>query len=490
MPDRPNILWYCTDQQRFDTIGSLNNPHIQTPRLDAFMNQATTFTHAFCQSTICTPSRASFLTGQYPSAVHVNRNGGDFYPPEFAHRLLPRRLADSGYECGLVGKLHLAGAGRGQEPRVQDGYTYFQYSHSHKGPLDAGHDYADWMRGQGGEPAELMEGLSPDTYRDGAKVKSFGGLYEPTEGDDNIPPHLHQSHWCTVKSKEFISRNRHDDQPWLLSVNPFDPHPPFDAPWDYYRRYDPDTLPGSHFEDGDLEHQQKLVDAGVDFQSKPQHPDAWQDKKIQASYYASIELLDEEFGNLLDFLDDTGQRENTIIIFTSDHGESLADHGLILKGCRLMEGMVRVPLMISWPGHFQQDVVSDALVELMDIAPTLYEAAGEEIPYWVQGRSLTGILTGDAPKDEHRDFVRTEFYGAIDHPDGTHATMYRDHRWKLIMFHGKDLYELYDLENDPWEHNDLSDDPDHQAIKWDLIRKNFDATVFAHPIGPPRSMPF
>jgi len=146
--------------------------------------------------------------------------------------------------------------------------------------------------------------------------------------------------------------------------------------------------------------------------------------------------------------------------------------------------------MISWPGHFQQDVVSDALVELMDIAPTLYEAAGEDIPYWVQGRSLTPILTGDAPKDEHRDFVRTEFYGAIDHADGTHATMYRDRRWKLIMFHGKDLYELYDLENDPWEHSDLSDDPDHQEIKWDLIRKNFDATVFAHPIGPPRSMPF
>lgn len=490
MGNRPNILWYCSDQQRFDTIGALNNPDIHTPTLDSFMNEATTFTHAFCQSPICTPSRASFLTGQYPSAVHVNRNGGDYFPSEFAERLLPHRLARSGYDCGLVGKLHLAGAGRGRELRVDDGYSYFQYSHSHKGPRVAGHDYADWLRQQGIEPELLMEGQSPGTYRDGAKVKSFGGLYEPSAAKDNIPPHLHQTHWCTEKSIEFISRNRFENQPWMLSVNPFDPHPPFDAPWEYYRRYDHDDLPGSHFQEGDLDHQEKLVRAGIDFQSKPQLPEEWGHKKLQASYYAMVEFLDDEFGRLLDYLDDIGERENTIVIYTSDHGESLGDHGLILKGCRMMEGMVRVPLLISWPERFQKGVISDALVELIDLVPTLYESTNEQIPYWVQGRSLTPILTGAASKDQHRDFVRTEFFGAIDHPDQSHATMYRNQRWKLVSYHGKDLFELYDLEEDPWEHNDLSEDSRYQSIKWDLVRRNADATVFAHPAGPPRTMPF
>ena len=281
MNDRPNILWYCSDQQRFDTIGALGNPHINTPRLDAFMKEAVTFTHAFCQSPICTPSRASFLTGMYPSAVAVNGNGNEFFPEHYADRLITHRLARAGYDCGLVGKLHLSSAGRGRENRVDDGYRYFQYSHSHKGADSSGHDYAEWFREREAKPEELMAEYDPANYRDGATVKGFGGLFEPTSEQDNIPPHLHQTHWCTDKSIEFIDKNRREDQPWLLSINPFDPHPPYDAPWEYYRRYDPASLPGGHFADSDLDHQQKLVDAGVDFQSKPQHPDVWEDKKNQ-----------------------------------------------------------------------------------------------------------------------------------------------------------------------------------------------------------------
>ncbi|MDP6358975.1 MAG: sulfatase-like hydrolase/transferase, partial [Planctomycetota bacterium] len=296
--------------------------------------------------------------------------------------------------------------------------------------------------------------------------------------------------WCTEKSIEFVDDQRGDGQPWLLSVNPFDPHPPYDAPWEYYRRHDPDSLPGAHFEESDLEHQQKLVNAGIDFQSKPIHPEEREDKKIQASYYGTIEQIDHEFGRLLDHLEATGQRENTIIIFTSDHGESLNDHGHILKGCRFFEGLVRVPLMISWPGRFPEGVVSDALVELLDLVPTLYESLGMKIPFYVQGKSLAPLMKGESPLHVHREYVRTEFFGAIAHPDQTHATMYRDRKWKFINYHGKDLFELYDLENDPWEHHDLSEEPDHQSIKWDLMRRSFDAMVAAKPPAPERVMPF
>ena len=494
MKKRPNILWYCSDQQRFDTIGALGNPHAHTPRLDHFMENSVAYTHTYCQAPICTPSRASFLTGCYPSTLGVNGNGNEFFPKHYENRLIGNVLAKAGYDCGLVGKLHLASpmGGGGIENRVQDGYRYFQYSHHSKGPDEYGHEYAEWMKNQEVDLFQIMPEKKPaEDYRLGAKLKSHSGLYEPNPEEDNIPPHLHQTHWCTEKAKEFIRLNRHEDQPWMLSINAFDPHPPFDAPWEYYKRYNPEELPGAHFKETDLVHQKKLQDAGVDFQSEVKHPEERNHKKIQASYYAMIEQIDYEFGRLLDYLESIGELENTLVIFMSDHGEALNDHGLIAKGCRLYEGSVRVPLIISFPAQFQKNVVSPALVEMMDLVPTIYELLGLDIPFYMQGKSLLPLLKGDTPADKHRDFVRTEFFGAIDFPDQTHATMYRDERWKLIWYHRKNnLCELYDLQNDPWEHNDLSEDKEHQSVKLELILKCFDESAYIHQPDPPRVHPF
>ena len=400
MASRPNILWYCTDQQRFDTIAALGNEHIRTPNLDRFVSESATFTHAFCQSPICTPSRASFLTGMYPSAVGVNGNGFRSFPRHYEDRLISKVLHDKGYDCGLIGKLHLASAFLRREERVNDGYDYFQYSHDHKGGNERGNEYVEWIKAQGIDHDSFLERrmiASLEDYRNAGSEPGFGGFSEPTADRDNVPPHLHQTRWCTEKAIDFIQRNREPDKPWLLSINPFDPHPPFDAPLEYYRRYDPDTLPGAHFRDGDIEHQNRLTAADIDFQTRAQHPETLNHKKIQASYYAMIEFLDEEFGRLLDYLDRTGQRENTIIIFMSDHGETLGDHGLLLKGCRFYEGLVRVPLMISWPGHIQPQV-TDELIELLDIVPTLYDLIGMEAPPWVQGRSAASWICGGALK--------------------------------------------------------------------------------------------
>ena len=124
---KPNILWICTDQQRFDTIASLENPHIRTPRIDGLVASGLAFTHAYCQSPICTPSRSSFLTGMYPSSVHGCANGNDYW--DDSAPLVTRLLADAGYDCGLAGKLHLAGAHGRVEPRGDDGYRVFKWSH-------------------------------------------------------------------------------------------------------------------------------------------------------------------------------------------------------------------------------------------------------------------------------------------------------------------------------------------------------------------------
>lgn len=482
MEKRPNILWYCTDQQRFDTIGALGNPHIHTPRLNEFVQQSVSFTHAYCQSPICTPSRASFMTGMYPSAISVTGNGNPVFPQYYEDRLISHVLAQEGYDCGLIGKLHLASAFDGQEHRVSDGYRYFQYSHDHGKPNAFGHEYADWLREQGEDLGELLrQRVVVQKLK-----KNTGQFPEPTPNCDNIPPHLHQTYWCTEKTIEFIQKNRRKNQPWMLNINPFDPHPGFDAPWEYYRRYDPETLPGPYFQESDIPFQAKLTDAGIDFQSQAKHPLEFDDKQIQASYYAMIELVDHEFGRILNYLDTEGLRENTIVIFTSDHGESLGDHGLLYKGCRFYEGLARVPLIISWPTHFLQNVQSHDLVELLDIVPTLYDVLDIDIPYYIQGRSLTPLLHGGIFAYEHREAVRCEFFGALATPDQTHATMYRDRRWKLVVYHQKNICELYDLDSDPWEHNDLSEHADFQDIKWELMQKSFDATVYAHPQMIPR----
>lgn len=486
---RPNILWYCTDQQRFDTIAALKNSSINTPNIRRLRNIGTTFTHAFAQAPVCTPSRASFLTGMYPSALGVNQNGVPSFPDHYADRLIPRRLADEGYMCGLVGKLHIASAAGGQEPRVNDGYEVFEYSHDHKGPNLPGNDYARWLRELGLDPVGILEPpIASSTYQEGANSQSFGGLKEPTKNKDNIPSEVHQTRWCTEKSLEFLEKAKNQERPWLLSVNPFDPHPPYDPPWEYYRRYNADQMDGPHFGEHDIEQQKKLEAAGVDFQSKAREISDAEAKRIQATYYAMIEQIDFEFGRILDWLDENDLTQNTIIIFMSDHGEMLGDHGLILKGCRFYEGLIRVPLIISYPGTYQQGIVSDELVELIDLAPTIHETIGLDIPYYIQGLSLHSLLKGD--REHHRDAVRAESYGCIDFPDQTHATMYRDDKWKLVSYHGKNIHELYNIDKDPWELTNLSEDPRHQEILHELIIRSFDATVASHVPDLPRVAPY
>lgn len=465
---RPNILWFCTDQQRFDTIHALGNPHIHTPNLDRLVAEGVAFTHAFCQSPICTPSRASFLSGRYPSTIHACMNGNEVWGE--GAPLVTKLLADTGYDCGLAGKLHLAGACEREEPRPQeDGYRVFQWSHDPADRYPSGHAYADWLAIQGYTLRDLRE--------------------DPA----SIPPELHQTTWCTERAIDFITEKRRTG-PWLMSVNVFDPHAPFDPPQEYRDRYQPDKVPGPLFRESDL-----TTQAGIpgDFQNPARVPAQFNAQEVIAAYYAMIELIDENIGRLLDTLEETGQRENTVIVFNSDHGEMLGDHGLLLKGCRFYEGLVRVPLILSWPGHFEAGLVSDALVELIDIAPTLLGLAGTSVPAGMQGRSLLPILRGEVSPHQQRAFVRCEYYRALN-PDipernqyeGSYATMYRDNRYKIVVYHGHMQGELYDLQEDPGEFDNRWDDPAYGEIRFDLMRRNFDALAFAIDTGPPQTRPF
>jgi arylsulfatase A-like enzyme len=416
--------------------------------------------------------------------VHVNRNGNETFPDR--PRLVTRILADAGYDCGLIGKLHLTSAYRRVESRTDDGYRFFKWSHAPRDNWPQGHDYADWVRAQGENLTEL--------------TRSF----------DGVPVPLHQTTWASERAIEFITEPR--DGPWLLSINVYDPHPPFNPPLAYREMFDPATMPDPLFRDSDLDAQQRL--AILDFQSKVRRPeeldihdpvvpvaqehgyrageqgrgprDAW---TLKAWYYAMIKLIDDQFARILACLRDSGQLENTVVIFSTDHGESLGDHGLIEKGCRFYEGLVHVPLVISWPGSFKQGLRSQALVELQDQAPSILELAGLAVPETMQGRSLLPILRGEIDAGFHRQFVRSEYYDAIWMDDASYGTMYFDGRYKLITYHNHDLGELYDLADDPGEFDNLWDDRECVELKMRLLKRSFDASMqatdqYCRRIGP------
>ena len=480
---QPNILWICTDQQRYDTIGALGNAHVSTPNIDSLAREGVAFTRAYCQAPICTPSRASFLTGMYPSAIRVNRNGNPAFP--VFPPLISRRLADIGYTCGLIGKLHLSSAYGRVEARADDGYSYWQYSHAPRDDWASGHDYADWVREQGADLGEL--------------VKDAAGLQAA----------LHQTTFCAEKTIEFMRAEA--DRPWFASVNIYDPHPPFNPPQAYRELFDPAAVNAPLFRESDLSQQAKL--AAVDFQSEARRPDdldipspilpqspgpslieaetagARDARTLIAAYYAMIKLIDDQLGRILAALDASGQRDNTLIIFTSDHGETLGDHGLIQKGCRFYEGLVRVPLIFAWRGKFAAGLRSEALVELTDIAPTLLEICGLPAPDYMTGKSLLPILSGEHPPQRHRDFVRCEYIDALDLPGGSAATMFFDGRYKFIRYHNHDLGELYDLQEDPGEFCDLWESAAHQRVKAGLALRSLDAAVMSQYHGPPRRGP-
>ena len=479
MADKPmNIVWFCTDQQRWDTIHALGNPYIKTPNIDKFIEEGVAFTRAYTQAPICSPSRSCFLTGRYPRTTKTMANGNEFYSKD--EKLVTRLLADEGYTCGLSGKLHLTSAQGKMETRTDDGYTYMQWSEHPNNDWPKGvNAYQNWLEEKGVKWEDIYGGEYPSMSQwPPVRNPNFTGK---TVG---VPAEYHQTTWCVEKAIEFMEEARKKGGPWLISLNPYDPHPPLDPPQAYKDRLKIEDMPLPLWEDGELDnkppHQQKdFYQGGQDGQAEPFPSLTDMDKRERfRDYYAEIELVDDQFGRLLKYLDDIGERENTLVIFMSDHGEMNGDHGLYWKGAYFYEALVHVPLIMSCPSKILKGIKSDVLVELVDIAPTIMELAGYEVPYYMQGKSLVPILTGKQDSHHHKDAVYCEYYRGLK---GTHeeifATMYFDGRYKIVNYHGKDYGELYDHETDPQEFHNLWDKPECAALKAELIKKNFDSAI-------------
>ncbi len=442
----PNILWVCPDSVRYDTIQGLNNDYIHTPNLRKFMEQSVTFTHAVVQNPVCSPSRASFLTGRYPHTTGLRANGQRIRSSE---RLVTRMLADYDYACGLVGKLHLSpGCGGEPENRIDDGYsqTYFSLDLEDRPP--ARNLWLEWLHKQG-----IQWPKHPPN--------------EPAWGVP-IESKYSQTAWCAHTTIEFMKRQRNLG-PWLMSDNAFQPHHPFWPVKEYLDRYDPAKLPSPAYQEGELEtkslyqrvdHQGAYGGTGLSFAKT----DDLTHRKITAAYYAMIEEADFYLGKMLDALEATGQAENTIVIYHSDHGELLGDHGMYNKGPHFYEPSIRVPLIIRWPGHYKAGLRCDALVEMADLAPTLLEACDIPISPGVQGKSLTKLLRGETT--DHRESVYCEYYDSCAfYNPAPMATMVRTASHKLITYHSLNFSELYDLETDPHEFKNLWNEPSARDVR-------------------------
>lgn len=470
MKKRPNILWLCADQQRYDTIHALGNDHIDTPYLDRLCREGVAFTNAYCQNPVCTPSRASFLTGKYPSAINANILGGANNPEHCT--LITKALADSGYCCGNIGKLHISAAWEGFENRCDDGYSVFIYSLSPGHDLESGcNEYKTWLEEKGVDWHDLMVGDGKRNYY----------WYR-----EDAPEELRQTAWCAEKAIEFIKE--HDGEtPWLLTVNCFDPHPPYDAPAHLVEKYLARNIPDPIFNDSDYALGEQLKT--IYHQSKGVNAPNDQVRRERASYYGMCELVDAHFGRMIDALDEMGIREDTVIIFTSDHGEMLGDHGLTHKGCRFYEGAVHVPLLFSCPGRFASGKRVEGITELTDIAPTIAELCGIEFPD-THGNSLVKALSEDGGEGIEREYVRCEYYQSCrggKNPTQSYATMLRDRRYKIVVYHGVEAGELYDMIEDPCEEHNLWDLPEYAELRFKLLKKSFDVAAVVQRPGQVRN---
>lgn len=459
---KPNILWICTDQQRFDTLGCYGNREVNTPSIDRLAGRGVLFENAFCQSTVCTPSRASFLTGRYPRTTRCRQNGQNIPADE---KLITKLLADAGYACGLAGKLHISACNPSAAPvaerRIDDGYAQFHWSHD-PSPQWPTNEYRQWLQARG------------KSFLQTRCAESEHVRFGPDAED-------HQTTWCAEKAIEFMESMQGFKMPWLFSVNLFDPHHPFDPPKDYYERYlaRMNDMPPPNYREGELD--------GKSYFQQYDHRGAYgnprnlpftgmneQDHRaLRAAYWAMVELIDEQVGRMLEALERTGQADNTIVIFMSDHGELLGDHGIYLKGPHFYEPSVKVPLIVSLPGKIRRNVRIRSLTELVDLAPTLMEAAGLPVYPGMQGKSLWTLLTDETAEDAHREDVYCEYYNANFKQGGigAFATMVRTERYKLVQYHRRGEGELYDLHSDPGESTNLWQADDYRGVKLAMFER-------------------
>ncbi len=369
---RPNILHIFVDQQRFDTIGALNNPVIRTPNLDRLVRMGTAFTNAYTPSPVCIAARCATIHGQYPAHTSCYENTP---MPTDNRRSFMDALAAGGYRTHGIGKCHFS-----PDPFALRGFLSREIQEEGLGkPLDK-LPYLAHLQAKGYRHLLEPNGIRGEMYY----------IPQPSQ----LPPEDHPSQWIGDRSVHFINEQANRPDRWYLFASFIHPHPPFAPPNPWHKLYRPDQMPLPNRPDA-FESLQTLVNR---CQNRYKYRDNGFDlnlvRAIKAYYYACISFVDFQVGRLLDALEQTGQIDQTLIVFTADHGEHLGDYQCFGKRS-MHDSCARIPLIVAQPGRFAAGQVCDEPVSLIDIAPTFLAASGTAIrSHALDGLDLHQVAAG------------------------------------------------------------------------------------------------
>jgi choline-sulfatase len=440
-PRRPNVLWIVADDLAPYTVGAYGCTRVKTPNIDRLAAEGLRFDRAYCNSPVCTASRAAFITGRYPRTVGVTQLKTPL--PE-TEQTLATLLKRAGYDTAAIGKMHFNS----------------QLRHGFDLRLDLP-DHQAYLKEKGKKPlpdgVEVQPPWKP--FKDPAAVWLNSACRPFGAADADMP-----GTFFAERAAQYLADR--GGRPFFLMVSFYEPHSPFHFPVEYRGRHRPDeyAVPKAGPED--------------DWQIPAIFRDLTDREKqgIIAAYHTSVEFLVRNVGLVLDALKKAGRDRDTVVVFVGDHGYMLGQHGRFEKHC-CFEPAVRAPLVVRWPGHVKPGRTTEALTEFIDIVPTLLEACGRPIPEAVQGKSLAGVL-GDM-KAAHRDHVIAEY-------SENEEAMIRTDRWKLIYSTGRrqreDGYatgkplpgrtvQLYDEMNDPDELTNLAKRPEQAKRVEELTAK-------------------
>lgn len=439
---RPNMVFILIDDLRADTFGYANHPFVETPHIDALAAGGLRFRNAFVTSSLCSPARASFLTGQY---MHTHRvvDNADLMPagtPTF-----PPQLQHAGYETAFIGKWHMGGSTAAPRP---------------------GFDHWVSFRGQG-------------TYAPDGQTINVNGK--------EVPRQKYMTDELTDYSVEWL-QSRTEEKPFLLYLAHKGVHGLYDpAPRhrDRYRLARYEIPQRQRHEEPMWVRDQRNSWHGVEF---PYHGRSGQTVPEMYRHYCEMILsIDDSVGRIMEALRDARLDQNTLVIFTSDGGHLWGEHGLIDKRCAYEES-IRIPLIANWPNRIAPGNSCDAIVANIDVAPTLLELAGLPIPESIDGRSLTSLLQQPSDVSDWRKALLYEYYWEPSFPQTPTTFALRSFPFKLIQYHGIwDTDELYNLEKDPHETRNLIRDPAHQQLvrqmRAELHRRLAESNGLVIPLG-------
>jgi arylsulfatase A-like enzyme len=430
MGGRPNVLIVHADQHRFDCLGAYGNPDLRTPNIDSLAADGVLFGESFCAFPVCTPSRYSLLSGLYVHQ-HLGWTNRCTLPSGLA--TFPRILRDAGYRTKAVGKMHFT-------PTYLDVGFQEMVLAEQDGPGRHDDDYHRWLQENGlCDRVDLVDQVRE--YRQDAPPaywETLGAL--PSDLDEAH----HSTTWIGDRAVEAIQEWNEGGH--LLMVGFIKPHHPFDPPASWARMYDPEALsllPGWTPEclSRDLAYSRGYF--------THEDMDNSQLRRAMAFYYATISQIDYHVGRMIDCLRERGLYDDALIVYTSDHGEYLGFHHLLLKGNHMYDPLVRVPLIVKYPGQARAGEISGALVNNLDVAPTVLRCAGCSVPPAMVGLDL-------ADPTSRREFLFAEASRGRQY-------MVRSRTHKLLLARDEAESAFFDLERDPFEYDNRLDDPAYQA---------------------------